>query len=323
MGNSNDSVGKNSEIVQPIGISPGQGVTSVNNSSNNTPVRSELLLEDDEAWKKLFSGKIIETEPTRDIHVVDGKYRYHANDKNKYNGQRITGSISEKIKEEISNNIKSANKGINVKYIEVKASRNPDTKTAEPAVRVVLDNNSKGIDVSAVLDGPICKKYGAGSITLCHPDQTRGLRRRVDKEGTIIYEVANGSFKVILGWYVEGKKCVVEFDVHDNGSVVLTRHNGVTEEELMANKVKVGRQYEAKPLHEVLAQQLKQKSPGAQNSQETSEKIAAINPQSSVTDLSASNAQELQQHDPSSKVASVATPHQHAPAAQVQGRNPS
>ncbi|WCR53255.1 MAG: hypothetical protein PG981_000277 [Wolbachia endosymbiont of Ctenocephalides orientis wCori] len=76
------------------------------------------------------------------------------------------------------------------------------------------------------------------------------------------YEVASGSFAVILGWYVEGKECIVRFNVHDNGSVKLVGHNGVSEEELIAHKVKVGRQYEAKPLHEVLVQQLKQKSSG-------------------------------------------------------------
>ncbi|WCR53254.1 MAG: hypothetical protein PG981_000276 [Wolbachia endosymbiont of Ctenocephalides orientis wCori] len=76
-----------SEVITYI---PGKSVISSTNPSNNTFVRPELLLEDDESWKKFFSGKIIKTEPTKHIHIVDDRCRYHANDENKYNGQRIT-----------------------------------------------------------------------------------------------------------------------------------------------------------------------------------------------------------------------------------------
>ncbi|WP_265021813.1 hypothetical protein [Wolbachia endosymbiont (group A) of Icerya purchasi] len=100
------------------------------------------------------------------------------------------------------------------------------------------------------------------AITLLLPQsKARGLRCRVDKHGTRIYEVANGSYEMTLKWNAQGKECNIKISIHDDGSIKLIEGNGVTMEQLAAHKeVKVGRQYEAKPLHEALAPQLRQKS---------------------------------------------------------------
>ena len=57
-----------------------------------------------------------------------------------------------------------------------------------------------------------------------------------------------------LNWYVEGKECKMKISISDNGSVEFIESNGVTWDQLAAHKeVKVGRQYEAKPLYEALS----------------------------------------------------------------------
>lgn len=57
-----------------------------------------------------------------------------------------------------------------------------------------------------------------------------------------------------LNWYAEGKECKLKISISDDGSVEFIESNGVTWEQLAAYKeVKVGRQYEAKPLYEALS----------------------------------------------------------------------
>lgn len=89
---------------------------------------------------------------------------------------------------------------------------------------------------------------------LLPPSEKRGIRLRIDEHGTKIYEVANGSYEMTLKWHVEGKECNIKINIYDNGSVELIESNGVTKEQLAANNLKIGRQYEAKPLHEALYQ---------------------------------------------------------------------
>ncbi|MGL9759656.1 MAG: hypothetical protein ACR5LA_13535 [Wolbachia sp.] len=39
-----------------------------------------------------------------------------------------------------------------------------------------------------------------------------------------------------LKWNAQGKECNIKINIHDNGSVELLESNGVTEEQLRANK---------------------------------------------------------------------------------------
>jgi hypothetical protein len=66
--------------------------------------------------------------------------------------------------------------------------------------------------------------------------------------------VANGSYKMDLKWYVEGKECKMKISISDDGSVeLLENKSSVTWEQIAAHKeIKIGRQYEAKPLAEAL-----------------------------------------------------------------------
>ncbi|CAG5057258.1 unnamed protein product [Parnassius apollo] len=132
--------------------------------------------------------------------------------------------------------------------------------------------------MSVILNNDLCKQYGVKAITLLLPQsKASGLRCRVDEHETRIYEVANGSYQMTLKWNAQGKECNIKINIHDNGSVELLESNSVTEEQLRANKeVIIGRQYEAKPLHEALASQLQQ-TQLQQSSEEVKFFVAAFN----------------------------------------------
>ncbi|WP_261983787.1 hypothetical protein [Wolbachia pipientis] len=127
-----------------------------------------------------------------------------------------------------------------------------------PSVRVVLNVNKEGVDIAKLLSGDICKKYKVKTITFCHPNQEkkRGACCYINDNGERVYEVISELYEMTLKWYVDGKECKI--DIHDNGQIDLIESNGVTKEQLAANNVKIGRQYEAQPLHEALASQLPQ-----------------------------------------------------------------
>ncbi|APR98198.1 hypothetical protein [Wolbachia endosymbiont of Folsomia candida] len=221
-------------------------------------------LDDEEKWKNFFiSQNNPSTNTTNKVstkpHIhknSDGMYRYTA-EENKYNGKEIIGKVVEQIKEEISKNIKNNT----AKSIKVKESKNEDN-SVKPVIRVVLSDNAKEINMTDLLNGDVCKRYNVRTITFCLPDKsnTRGIRLRIDENGVKIYEVANGSYQMTLKWYVEGKECNIKINIHDNGRVELVEGKGVTPEQLAANNVRVGRQYEAKPLHEALGSQLQKNS---------------------------------------------------------------
>jgi CRISPR/Cas system CSM-associated protein Csm5 (group 7 of RAMP superfamily) len=114
------------------------------------------------------------------------------------------------------------------------------------------------------LNSDFCKQHNIKLFTLLLPDQDekRGIRGKIDEHGARIYEVANGSYEMTLRWSVQEKKYYMKININDDGSVKLIEDNGVTSDALKANNVKLGRQYEAKPLHEheELVSQLQQKS---------------------------------------------------------------
>lgn len=224
-----------------------------------------VTLDNEEEWNKFFivqnntsTNTTNKKKPKPYIHKdSNGICTYTARDENKYGGKNIIGKIAEQIKEEISKNIENND----IEFIKLKESKNEDN-IIEPAVRIAIGSNTKEISMSDILNNDLCKQYGVKAITLLRPQsKARGLRCRVDGHGTRIYEVANGSYQMTLKWNAQGKECNIKINIHDNGSVELLESNGVTEEQLRANKeVKIGRQYEAKPSHEALASQLQQKS---------------------------------------------------------------
>ncbi len=249
------------ETSSNLNISP-SAVLDTQNVSGSTPnedKRRYVTLDDEETWKKFF---VDQNNPSTNItnkvivepHVhknSDGMYRYTA-EETKYHGREIVGKAAKQIEEEISKNI-------DAKLIKLRETKNIDN-SVKPVIRVVLNDYTKEVNLHDILSGNMCKKYDVKTVTLLLPDQkTRGLRCQIDEHGTRIYEVANGSYQTTLKWNAQGKECNIKINIHDNGSVELLESNGVTEEQLRANKeVKIGRQYEAKPLHEALASQLPQ-----------------------------------------------------------------
>ncbi|WP_353272176.1 hypothetical protein [Wolbachia endosymbiont (group A) of Nomada fucata] len=253
------------ETVSLIGTSSNLNISSSDNNpiSDTKNVPKYVTLNNEEEWNEFFimqnntSTNITnKKKPKPYIHKdSNGIYTYTARDENKYGGKNIIGKVAEQIKEAISKNIENND----IEFIKLKESKNEDN-IIEPAVRIAIGSNIKEISMSDILNNDLCKQYGVKAITLLLPQsKARGLRCRVDEHGTRIYEVANGSYQMTLKWNAQGKECNIKINIHDNGSVELIEGNGVTMEQLAAHKeVKVGRQYEAKPLHEVLASQLPQ-----------------------------------------------------------------
>ncbi|WP_179943609.1 hypothetical protein [Wolbachia endosymbiont of Brugia malayi] len=258
--------------------------------SGSTPDKDKYVtLNSKEEWDKFFK---LQNNPSTNItnkvrtkpHVrknSNGMYRYTA-EENKYNGKEIIGKVAEQIKEEISQKIKSDT----MKLVKLKESKNEDN-SVKPAIRIVLNDNVKEINMADLLSGSVCKEYNVKAITFCFPDKsnTRGIRCRIDEHGTRIYEVANGSYEMDLRWYCEGKECKIKILMKDDGSIRLIEDNGITEEQLKAHKeIRVGRQYEAKSLHEALALQLPQLQ---QKCSETTEILSRL------ADVSTSQAQQV------------------------------
>ncbi|WGJ62039.1 hypothetical protein [Wolbachia endosymbiont of Frankliniella intonsa] len=131
-----------------------------------------------------------------------------------------------------------------------------------PTVRVVLHANKEGVDIAKLLGGSICKEYGVRTITFCHPNQEkkRGASCYSDNEERV-YEIMSGLYEMTLKWYVDGRECKVKVNIDGKNGVTLLEGNGVTAEQLRANKeVKIGKRREPKSLYEALVPQLQQKS---------------------------------------------------------------
>lgn len=64
-----------------------------------------------------------------------------------------------------------------------------------------------------------------------------------------------------LKWYVDGRECKIKVNIDGNNGVTLLEGNGVTAEQLRANKeVKIGKTREPKSLYEALVPQLQQRA---------------------------------------------------------------
>ncbi len=210
-----------------------------------------ITLDDDEAWNKFFS-----LQNNLSTNITNPKP--FARGKNKYNGRDITGKISEQIKKEISKNIVNNTIG----SIRLKEAKR-ENDIVYPSIRVVLNDSEKEVNVTKLLSGNTCRKYNVKTITFCYPNQkkTRGACCYINDNGKRVYEVINGSYQMTIKWYAGEKECNIKININDDGSIKLIKDNGITEEQLRANKeVKVGKKCEAKFLHEALASQLQQKS---------------------------------------------------------------
>ncbi|RDD34662.1 hypothetical protein Wcon_01242 [Wolbachia endosymbiont of Cylisticus convexus] len=243
---------KNSEVVNPVSFCK---EAYASKHEDIEVFEKFIVIDNQEEWEKFFKAQNdISTNTTNKViqkpHVhknSEGMYRYTA-EGNKYNGKEIIGKVAEQIKEEIAKNVKSS-------VIKLKESKNADN-SVKPVLRIVLDDNTKEVNLMDLISNDVCKKYGVKTITLCLPDKshTRGIRCQIDEHGARIYEVANGSYDMTLNWYVEGKECRMKINISDDGSVKFIERNGVTWDQLAAyQEVKVGRQYEAKPLYEALS----------------------------------------------------------------------
>ncbi|WP_353286340.1 hypothetical protein [Wolbachia endosymbiont (group A) of Crataerina pallida] len=257
-------IGTSSNLnISPSDNNPISDTKNVPKSTLDENVPKCVTLNNEEKWNEFFvmqnntsTNTTNKKKPTPYIHKdSNGIYTYTARDENKYGGKNIIGKVAEQIKEAISKNIENND----IEFIKLKESKNEDN-IIEPAVRIAMGSNTKETSMSDILNNDLCKQYGVKAITLLLPQsKARGLRCRVDKHGTRIYEVANGSYEMTLKWNAQGKECNIKISIHDDGSIKLIEGNGVTMEQLAAHKeVKVGRQYEAKPLHEALASQLPQ-----------------------------------------------------------------
>ncbi|KLT22344.1 hypothetical protein wVul_1278 [Wolbachia endosymbiont of Armadillidium vulgare str. wVulC] len=132
-----------------------------------------------------------------------------------------------------------------------------------PTVRVVLQVNKEGVDIAKLLSGSICEKYDVRTITFCHPNQEkkRGACCYINDDEERVYEIISGLYEMTLKWYVDGKECKIKVNIDGENGVTLLEGNGVTAEQLCANKeVKIGKKREPKSLYEALASQLQQRS---------------------------------------------------------------
>ncbi len=229
------------------GVNPGNEIFIDTEDKNE-----EINIDNDKVWYEHFSTVIPSEEGQQKYrYKVNGRYEYkHAH---KYDSKNVVGKIAEQIAKKISENIENNT----LEYIGIKESRKKGK--IEPAVRIMLGDLTKKINMVDILNDNVCKKYGIKGVTLLLPTkgkcETRGIRCRIDESGVRIYEVANGSYKMDLKWYVEGKECNIKIGISDDGPVeLLENNNGVTWEQIAAHKeIKVGRQYETKSLYEALS----------------------------------------------------------------------
>lgn len=285
---------KSSEAINPVSYNKEAGCTHSSLAENTreeekrTDSKYKLVtIDTEEEWKRFFE---LQNDPSTNTtnkvrtksHIhrnSEGMLRYTA-EENKYYGKEIIGKIVKQVKEEIIENIKDTT----IKLIRLRESKNADT-SVKPVIRIVLGDNKKAIVMKDLLSGDTCKKYGVKTVTLCLPDKrnTRGIRCQIDEHETRIYEVANGSYDMTLNWYVEGKEYKMKINISDDGSIKLIESNGVTWEQLAAHKeVKVGRQYEAKPLYEALSYLKQESSEIVEVSQQPS---TSVTPPTKVEDV--------------------------------------
>ncbi|WP_353286861.1 hypothetical protein [Wolbachia endosymbiont (group A) of Anthophora plumipes] len=237
--------------------------------------RKYVELESDEEWNKFFA---LQNNPS--TNTTNQKPFSPKKGESQYHGKEIVGKIADQIKSEISEDMKNNTIG----SIMIKEGKR-EGNVVYPSVRVVLNVSKEGVDIAKLLSGNICKKYNVKTITFCHSNQEkkRGACCYINDKGERVYEIISGLYEMTLKWYVDGKECKIKINIDDKNGVKLLESNGVTEEQLRANKeVKVGKRREPKSLHEALASQLPQTQ-----LQQSSEEVKFLEqPSTNVEDLS-------------------------------------
>jgi len=215
--------------------------------------RGYIKLDSDEEWDKFFE---LQNDP--DTNTTNKEPFSPKKGESHYHGKEIIGKIADQIKAEIS-------KVYTIESIMIKEGKR-EGNIVYPTVRVVLQANKEGVDIAKLLGGSMCKEYGVRTITFCHPNQEkkRGaccyINNDSDNEERV-YEIISGLYEMTLKWYVDGKECKIKVNIDGKNGVTLLEGNGVTAEQLRANKeVKIGKRREPKSLYEALAPQLQQKS---------------------------------------------------------------
>lgn len=230
-----------------------EGSSSIQNAASGKNKRGYIKLDSDEEWDKFFdlqNDPFTNTTNKEPFSPKKGESHYH--------GKEIVGKIADRIKAEIS-------KVYTIESIMIKEGKR-EGNIVYPTVRVVLHANKEGVDIAKLLGGSICKEYGVRTITFCHPNQEkkRGaccyINNDSDNEERV-YEIISGLYEMTLKWCANGRECKIKVNIDDKNGVTLLEGNGVTAEQLRANKeVKIGKRREPKSLYEALVPQLQQKS---------------------------------------------------------------
>ncbi|WP_265036099.1 hypothetical protein [Wolbachia endosymbiont (group A) of Anomoia purmunda] len=138
------------------------------------------------------------------------------------------------------------------KYITIANNINDDVKDKKVSIygnhaSITLEDNKKEFKISEFLNSDFCQKNGISGFSTLHSDGKSGMHGFVAEEGegkekrkVRHYVVTDGSYEMTLNWYVNGEKCTIKINIDKDG-VELIEGNGVTEDQLKANKdVKIG-----------------------------------------------------------------------------------
>lgn len=138
------------------------------------------------------------------------------------------------------------------KYITIANNINDDVKGKKVSIygnhaSITLEDNKKEFKISEFLNSDFCQKNGISGFSTLHSDGKSGMHGFVAEEGegkekrkVRHYVVTDGSYEMTLNWYVNGEKCTIKINIDKDG-VELIEGNGVTEDQLKANKdVKIG-----------------------------------------------------------------------------------
>ncbi|WP_341818446.1 hypothetical protein [Wolbachia endosymbiont (group B) of Ennomos erosarius] len=151
--------------------------------------------------------------------------------------------LEDKAKEELNKYITSAN-NINDDVEDKKVSIYGNHAS------ITLEDNKKEFKISEFLNSDFCQKNGISGFSTLHSDGKSGMHGFVAEEGgkkIRHYVVTDGSYEMTLNWYVNGEKCTIKINIDKDG-IELIEGNGVTEDQLKANKdVKIGGLF----LHEI------------------------------------------------------------------------
>lgn len=158
---------------------------------------------------------------------------------------------AKKILEEKANEESAIEKGATKESIIVKGTvKNIAMYGNCLQVQLQSNNNTWEFNTSKFLNSDFCKNNGISGFSTLNNDGVSGMHGAVHNK-IRHYVVTDGSYKMALEWWVEGKKCEITINIDADGSVALTEGNDVTYEQLEAHKdVKLGDLFLADALRE-------------------------------------------------------------------------